>query len=296
VANEVEISLFQKRKVRAGVAVVTGALALAVVGKPLMDPALAWAEEATSGSETATGVVFDDRNKNGKQDRNEKGVRNVSVSNGREVVQTDKNGRYEIPVNDETIIFITKPSGYMVPVNDQNLPQFYYIHYPEGSPVETFYPGIEPTGPLPESVDFPLYKAKDPANFKAIYMADPQTSDLEELEMFRKDIIEELKGTDAAFGITAGDLINDPLELFEPHNEIVSSVGVPWWNVIGNHDINYDVPDDTYSTETYKSIFGPTDYSFDYGQTHFVNMDNIGYRGEGKGYVGYLDERRLEWL
>lgn len=277
---------------------VTGALALVVLGKPVVEPALAWAETATAGDEVAKGVVFDDRNKNGEQDAGERGVRGVPVSNGREVVRTDKRGRYEIAVNDETIIFITKPTSYMVPVNDRQLPQFYYIHYPNGSPIETFYPGIAPTGPLPVSVDFPLYKEDKSREFQALVFADPQTRSLAELEDMRTDVVNEIASseTDAIFGITAGDVVNDPLDLFGPHNEIISTMGVPWWNAPGNHDINYDVPDDTYSTETYKSVYGPTDYSFDYGRVHFVNMDNVHYRGEGQGYIGYLDERRLEWL
>ena len=40
-------------------------------------------------SQTATGFVFEDLNKNGKKDLNEKGISEVSVSNGVEVVQTD---------------------------------------------------------------------------------------------------------------------------------------------------------------------------------------------------------------
>ena len=38
----------------------------------------------------------------------------VSVSNGREIVQTDKFGRYEIPYHPENrFVFITVPAGYM---------------------------------------------------------------------------------------------------------------------------------------------------------------------------------------
>ncbi|MEQ7129296.1 calcineurin-like phosphoesterase C-terminal domain-containing protein [Actinopolymorpha sp. B11F2] len=274
----------------------TLSLAMVAMGKPAFEPAVSWAQAAATEPQVATGVVFEDRNKNGRRDAQEPAVRHVSVSNGREVVRTDSQGRYRINVTDETIIFVTKPSGYMVPVDDKQLPEFYYIHYPNGSPVETDYPGISPTGPLPESVNFPLYKEKESDTFQALVFADPQTTTLAELDDLRTDVANELTDTDASFGVTAGDVVNDPLDLFGPHNEIIATMGVPWWNLPGNHDINYDVPDDTYSTETYKSVYGPTDYSFDYGQAHFVNMDNIDYLGEGRGYRGYLDERRLEWL
>lgn len=284
------------RKAHAVILAVTASLGLVVVGRAVVEAPPAWAEEAVGGSDVATGVVYDDRNRNGVQDVGEPGVRDVSVSNGRDVVRTDADGRYEITVTNETIVFVTKPAGYMVPVNDVQLPQFYYIHYPEGSPLGTTYPGIQPTGPLPDSVDFPLYKVKEPSSYKALVFADPQARTVAEEADMRTDVINELVGTDASFGITAGDVVNDPLDLFGPHNENFSAMGVPWWNLPGNHDMNYDVPDDTYATETYKSVFGPTDYSFEYGQVHYVNMDNVHYLGQGKGYIGYLDERRLEWL
>lgn len=280
---------------RARTCLMGATLVLALVGvggKPVMARAQS---TATAEEQVATGAVFDDRNRNGRQDDNEPGVADVSVSNGRDVVRTDDEGRYELAVTDETIIFITKPADYMVPVDENQLPQFYYIHYPQGSPLQTRYPGIQPTGALPESVDFPLHSAKV-TDFKALLFADPQTRSLGELEDMRADVVRELQGTDAAFGITTGDVVNDPLDLFGPHNEIIATMGVPWWNLPGNHDMNYDVPDDTYATETYKSVYGPTDYSFDYGSAHFINMDNIDYLGQGNGYRGFLNARQLEWL
>ena len=41
----------------------------------------------------ATGYVFEDANKNGIKDRKEKGIANVSVSNGVVVVKTDETGK-----------------------------------------------------------------------------------------------------------------------------------------------------------------------------------------------------------
>lgn len=104
---------------------------------------------------TASGVVFHDRDRDAERDDDEEGIPDIKVSNGREIVATDGNGRYELPINDDTILFLIKPRGWMTPVNEDNLPRFYYVHKPEGSP-ESHFPGVEPTGPLPESVDFPL--------------------------------------------------------------------------------------------------------------------------------------------
>ena len=252
---------------------------------------------AQTVAETATGVVFEDLDGDGQRDGDEPGVADVAVSNGRDVVTTDADGRYEIDVVPETIIFITKPSGYMVPVDEQQLPQFFYRHYPQGSTVETFYPGVEPTGPLPDAIDFPLVARDESGPFDAVVFADPQTRNAGELQRFKTDVVDELVGIDADFGVTVGDIVNDPLDLFEPHNEIVATIGIPWWNVPGNHDVNYDSPDDEHSTETYKRVYGPTTYSADYGDVHFVYIDNVDYFGEAQGgYRGYINATQLEWL
>lgn len=47
------------------------------------------------GQDLAKGTVYNDLNGNGRQDRKEVGIEGVSVSNGREVVQTDKKGELQ---------------------------------------------------------------------------------------------------------------------------------------------------------------------------------------------------------
>lgn len=246
---------------------------------------------------TATGTVFNDANRSSGRDPSELGVEGVLVSNGKEVTKTDAEGRYRLPVEDGTVLFITKPSGYAVPVNDEQLPQFYYIHQPEGSPEELGleFPGIAPTGPLPPAVDFPLIKQNRSNNFKVTAFADPQPRDHRELSYVRDDIFSNLVGTDAVFGVALGDLMFDDLSLFPRYNRLVAQLGVPFYNVPGNHDMNYAAPDDRHSLETFKHFYGPAYYSFDYGQVHFVVLDNVEYLG-GYSYRGRLGDDQLSWL
>ena len=248
----------------------------------------------------AHGFVFDDRNRNGKRDEGEPGLPGVLVSNQREVVSTAPDGSWSLPVRDDCIFFVVKPRGWMPPVNDQQLPRFYYLHKPKGSPQSRF-PGVKPTGPLPASIDFALTRQKEPDKFKAHFFGDTQSRDEKELGYMARDTIQELIGTDARFGVTLGDILFDDLSLFETHNSIVALVGVPWWNVIGNHDLNFDAPDDRTSDETFERVYGPAYHAFQWGPVNFVVLDNVMWGGSkesgGTGsYTGELGDAQLTFL
>ena len=126
--------------------------------------AVLMAATPAAGQQTARGVVFEDLNGDGRRDPGEPGIANVVVSNQEDVTLTGQQGRYRLPVTEDTIVFVTKPSHYNVPLDRDRLPRFYYIHKPAGSP-KLYHAGIAPTGPLPESIDFPLTRCEEPDLF-----------------------------------------------------------------------------------------------------------------------------------
>jgi hypothetical protein len=248
---------------------------------------------------TATGVVFHDANGNGAFDTGERPLPGIRVSNGMEIVATDIDGRYELPLTDDTIVFVLKPRGWRTPLSEDLLPRFYYIHKPQGSPPLRFA-GVAATGPLPESVDFPLYPQDEPDEFHAILFGDPQPRNQQEVDWIAHDVVEGLVGTDASFGVTLGDIAFDNLDTFEPLNRAIALLGIPWYNVIGNHDINYDARVRKHANETYERVYGPSYYAFDYGPVHFLVLDDIRWifddaKGEGR-YVGGLDAEQLAFI
>ena len=85
-------------------------------------------------AEIAVGRAFIDANQNGLLDSGEIGLPNVHISDGTQVVLTNERERYEIAIDPETLLFITKPKDHATPVNAHMLLQFYYIHQPNGSP------------------------------------------------------------------------------------------------------------------------------------------------------------------
>jgi hypothetical protein len=281
------------------------ALALLPLG---LLPNLAFAKDgrcpdgSLPGPDTAHGSVFLDENGNGRYDRAEHGIRGVSVSNGLDVIQTDGRGEYCIALPPESFLSISKPAEYEVPVDQNNLPQFYYTHYPNGTPpvAEWQNPVIEPTGPLPKVIDFPLLPGtRNVREFRVMGFADTQAGTQEEEDGIREDIVAPIINNPygASFGFVAGDVVNDNLALFPRHNEIMGKIGVPIWNVPGNHDTNNESPTDRYATQTYSRYYGPTDFSFNHGDTHWIGADNIDDGDDDRPSLGCVfNAQQLAWL
>lgn len=247
----------------------------------------------------AKGFVFQDTNGNRLKEATEKGIPEVAVSNGVDIVLTDENGAYEIPVSDNAVIFVVKPRDWMTPVNEDNLPQFYYLHKPAGHPENFVYRGVAPTGDLPDEINFPLYPEVSAQNYKMVVFGDPQPYNIDMIDFLSDDIISELIGKhDLKFGITMGDIVGDDLDLFSPINQAVAQLGIPWYNVLGNHDVNYMAPTDELSDETFESVYGPATYAFVYGEVHFIVVDNVIHESEvgSRSYVGGLRPDQFEFV
>jgi len=285
----------------------TGAASLAL---GLTSSARAQTNQATQvasrpATGTATGVVYESGT-GGPRQPDERGLVGVQVSNGREIVKTDAEGRYSLPIDDEAVIFVIKPSGYGVPLDPATkLPRFSYVHQPNGSPtsLNLRFRGVDPTGQLPASLDFPLIRQSEPTKFDVILFTDPQPESEAELDFVRDDVVNALIGSRAAFGITTGDILFDDLSMYARHNRIVGQIGIPWWNLGGNHDLNFEAPDRTYSRETFKRVFGAPYYAFNYGNALFLMLDNVAYLGpdpsqpnRGGKYRGQLGENQLAFI
>ena len=251
-----------------------------------------------TAQDTATGFVFEDSNQNGRKERIESGIPQVAVTNGQEVVLTNSKGQYELPVGEDNIISVIKPAGYSVRRNEDNLPQFFYIHKPKGSP-ESKFKGVAPTGKLPKSVDFALQATEEKDEFTALIFGDPQPYTQQQIDYFTRDIVSEVEGIDnVPFGLSLGDLVGNDLDLFKPYIQAVKKAGIPWYNLLGNHDLNFDAQTDDMSDETFEAHFGPANYAFNYGKVHFIVLDDVVYPDprDKRGYWGGFREDQLQFV
>ena len=245
-------------------------------------------------SQSASGYVFNDVNKNGVRDTGEDGLSGISVSNGIDVVQTDAEGKWNLSITDDTGIFVIKPANYSVPVDKNSLPKYFYLHKPNGSP-ELEKKGVDPTGDLPKSIDFPLIYNKEPDKFSALFFGDTQASSSIEVNYINHDVVEELIGTDAKFGVTLGDIVGHDLDLFAGISQGIGQIGLPWYYIFGNHDNNRDAKNNDTSDETFEKHFGPSTYAFEYGKVVFIGFNNVYFDTTGK-YEARFTENQIEFV
>lgn len=262
------------------------------------------AQAAAQNQESIKGTVFEDKNKNSKQDGNERGIGAVTVSNGREVAKTDSSGRYELPAFNNMTVFVTQPRGHQVPVDENNVAQFSYHHLPEGSPALKFG-GIAPTGALPAAVNFPLAKSKltQSPEQHCLIGGDIQTYTQDEVEYARDGAFADLaqrtdyEGCGALF---IGDVVGDDLSLYPQTRELASVLNGPARFLPGNHDLDFDSATSEHAFDTFKANLGPEYYSYDAGKAHVVALNTVEYptrQPAAKGdYTGALDEQQLTWL
>ena len=209
-----------------------------------------------------------------------------------------------MPVAEGDSVFVIKPPHWATPVGIGGVPHFSHLHHPQGSPKHIPYchAGVAPTGALPASIDFPLRRQEERADFEVALLADTQPENGAELAYLRDDIVAGVLGCGAAFGINHGDVVFDDLSLYPRYLQILGASGIPWHHCPGNHDINSEARDDGSSRETWKRVFGPRHYAFQYAGATFIMLDNVHYFGHNPGspdsgrYCGQIGEQQLHFV
>jgi outer membrane protein assembly factor BamB/predicted phosphodiesterase len=250
------------RRLRVALYAGTVALGGLVVAAPVSS---AVGEALDPSSAVVSGTVFEDRNGNDSFDSGEPVLAGVSVSDGAKIAVTDENGRYSLETPTERrntdIVFVSQPAGYSVGTDEFMAPRFY-----------------RNLGALAKdekrTADFALTKdtKAEQSNFTFGNIADPHVN------AQLPDQIQEINSTGQELGFiqVSGDLTNNATDAeFNNYKAATALSKVPVWPAVGNHE---------YSSGTgyanrinnYRNHVGPEWYSFDYGNRHFLVLENNG--------------------
>ncbi|MGY6631141.1 MAG: calcineurin-like phosphoesterase C-terminal domain-containing protein [Wenzhouxiangella sp.] len=260
-----------------------------------------------------TGQVFLEVDGNGQWRDGSPGVPGVLVSNGREIVRTDAQGRYRLPVHDDMDVFVIQPAGYRLQLDERGLPRMHFSYKREGSADLRF--GGLPSGQLPESLDFALRRVDgDDREAQCAIVGDPQTYSNQELSWFRdsavRTLIEAELGPDDCV-IYLGDVVGDDLDLLDRLFRLGAQAGAPQWPVIGNHDLDFDATRPEDSADSWRARALPAYYAFELGGAMFVALNNVVYPcGEADlarpgrefcaeelpRYNGRVPQQQVDWL
>jgi hypothetical protein len=251
---------------------------------------LGWLTAGWAFSPLASAKTFVSRDKKvkGAVRSKGKGLKGVVVSDGFSVVQTDKSGKYELDIHPNAIaVFVSTPAGYAF--NHEKGLSRHYTMVDDISKRKDLNFELEPLN-------------VDDTNHQFIIWADPQVkTDKDADRMMAESVPDVQKFVQAAngallHGITVGDIVWDNHALFPRYNTAVEQMGIPFFQCIGNHDMDYNQGGDDKSDDTFQKYYGPTWYSFNRGKAHYVVLDDVRYLGKDREYDGYISEEQLEWL
>jgi C terminal of Calcineurin-like phosphoesterase/N terminal of Calcineurin-like phosphoesterase len=217
-----------------------------------------------------------------------RGIPNVGVTDGFITATTDRDGRYALIAHPRArFVSVRLPAGFRIPTQKTG--------------TAGLHQAIRTDRKGESEASFALQRQeRDDARHAFLLLADTQTQNAFELGRLHAETVPDVRQTSRAlgdtpvFGIACGDIMYDDLTLYPEYERAVSACGMPFFQVVGNHDLDFTGRTDEETVATFESRFGPGHYSFDRGEVHYVVLDDVLWHGTG--YVGYLDADQLAWL
>ena len=240
-------------------------------------------------------------------DEEGKPMEGVVVSDGFTCVKTDSIGRYKLLTNkDSRFVYYTIPDYCEV------------LTHSETDRTALFY---QPIVSKRKTYNFTLHRLPHgkEKNYRLIVFGDPQVTNAfnpyftgpnddpvkkTDLERFTEETMTDVKETignlpagTPVYALSMGDNVqyyggyNASLE--EGIRKAMGSSKARVFSVIGNHDQD----NNPLYKRKWEDSFGPTDYSFDRGDVHYVCFNNVHFfRGMSYYQPGELMESQLKWL
>ena len=241
------------------------------------------------------------------RDTEGKGVAGVIVSDGYNCVKTDSLGRYKMKRDSlARFIYYSVPADCEVPIHSATDRTAYF--YQAVSNKKKKYDFTLTRLPGGKEVSYKMIVIGDPqvTNAYSPYYTSPDDNPIKKSDVERfttqtmadiKQTIKSLPSGTPVYGLSMGDDVqyyggyNAQLE--RQIRQSLGSSDMRLFSVIGNHDQDGKA----LYRKKWEENFGPTDYSFDRGDEHYVCINNcFFYRGMAYYSPGELRERQMRWL
>lgn len=221
-------------------------------------------------------------------------IEGVVVSDGFNCTQTDADGRYALTSDLELrrFVFVSVPAEYEIPAR-HGCPQFFRR-------IDRFQKEVK--------ADFVLEPRLVPAvHHTLLVQGDPQIKNYGvdgSAEAYRSVVIPDMIRmrstiTTPCYGINLGDLVYNDMNVYNAYIDNTGRVNTTTFNVIGNHDHDQTtILSDSLGTVYFEMYLGPTCYSANIGDMHYVFVDNILYGRDDatKSYELGLSDEIAHWL
>ncbi len=266
--------------------------------------ALITAGSATAARHNISGTVTADG----------KPAQGIAVSDGLQIVKTDKNGRYEMQsLKEDGTVFVITPSGYTTNLKDGLQPAFWAL--------------LDKDIKKQETHNFDLI-SENQDNFTVLFPTDIHIVNSDERnDMYKyehialpamREIVAPYKNEGPVYAMNLGDTSHDVFWYandmkLDKVRDYLALLGfpAPMYSVSGNHDNDGAITgDDTDARAAwlYRQVFGPANYSVNIGNTHWIMLDDViyknnppanptelGIKGDRK-YDGGLTPGQIEWI
>lgn len=223
----------------------------------------------------------------------QQGIAGVVVTDGTSFTVTDENGFYSLDYNPAaTHVYISSPAGYTVSV-ENSVPKF-WVRLRSVSDKK--------------NINFNLTKlsVSDTKHY-FIAVGDPQvrnSGELTELKPILDYMAQDIStsGLNPVHLMVTGDIVFNTPNMHNESKSYFSKVNQAVYYSIGNHDHVYNtaqaasVNNDKTADSVYVRHYGPTYYSFNRGDVHYLMLDNIYFEGGADvEYSVKFTEAQLKW-
>ena len=133
------------------------------------------------------------------------------------------------------------------------------------------------------------------------FQTDVQVSCQEHLDSYRSYVgkaraFMKMPRSMMPYLLDCGDIVGNTCRLYLDYIQVSGGLGLPVYRIIGNHDMEMGVRSLNIHTRPMRTILSHLLFFQSWNGTLYIIPDNCFYINRDYRYIGYIDERTLQWI